>query len=79
MGRAFRRAVFWFSILALLGLVVWSYSAVRTWQDVAMAADKTQANAMKVAKAAAERADRCVEELYKANPPQKSAGKAVKQ
>ena len=79
MSRTFRRAVFWCCILAMLVLVVWSYSAVRTWQDVAMAADKTEANAMKVAKEAAERADRCFVELYKANPPQKSAGKAVKQ
>jgi len=80
MIKAIMRAVFYISILVLCGLLVWAFSTVRTWQEVALAATQTQARATKVAKDALDRADRCVGEAYKPGqpePPAKTPGKTV--
>ncbi|OFW29967.1 MAG: hypothetical protein A3J28_04455 [Acidobacteria bacterium RIFCSPLOWO2_12_FULL_60_22] len=77
MIKAIMRAVFYLSIFVLVGLVVWAYSTAKTWQEVALAATQTQARAAKVAKDALDRADRCVSEAYKPEPPAKTPGKTA--
>ena len=72
---ALMRAAFYLSVLTLMGLVAWTYYTARTWQEVAAAADQTQAKAAKIAKDAVERADRCVGELYKVERQEKAAVK----
>lgn len=80
MIKAIMRAVFYLSILVLCSLLVWAFSTARTWQEVAMAANQTQARAAKVAKDAMDRADRCVSEAYKPeqpDQPEKTPGKTA--
>lgn len=67
------RGIFYVSILTLFGLAVWAYSTAKNWQEIAAAADRTQARAAKVTKKAMDRADRCVSELQTADEPKKKA------
>ena len=76
MMKSWMRAILYLPLLVLLVLLFWAYSTAQTWQDIAAAADKTGARAAIVAKEAVQRADRCVSELYKTKPPEKTAGKA---
>jgi hypothetical protein len=60
--------LFYASYVFLIGLVLWQYSSVRNWQQIADGARAAQDAASRAATAALERADRCVEELQQESP-----------